>query len=89
MHLTLILLLLVFCLSSLFQMGMMKEHVRGPIKCCETIAADVLYKTRAKDLVYHLGFKVVDTVMKQRQKGDFTGGISVARYLDRSSCYTC
>ena len=41
-------------------MGMMKEHVRGPIKCCETLAEDILRIARAEALVYHPHFKPVE-----------------------------
>lgn len=61
-------------------MGMMKEHVRGPIKCCETIAADVLLKTRAEELVFNPGFKAVDMGLKRRLKSDSHGGVSSARF---------
>jgi hypothetical protein len=62
-------------------MGMMKEHVRGPIKCCETIAADVLHKTRAEELVFNPGFKAVEMDTNLRQKKDSHGGTSTARFL--------
>lgn len=62
-------------------MGMMKEHVRGPIKCCETIAADVLNKARAEELVFNPGFKSVDMVINLRQNRDSHGGASTARCL--------
>ena len=55
-------------------MGMMKEHVRGPIKCCETIALDVLLKTRAEELVYQPQFRSVDIEMKERDQEDSHGG---------------
>jgi len=34
-------------------MGMMKEHICGPIKCCETLCADILLKLRAMELSIH------------------------------------
>ncbi len=47
-------------LAPSLQMGMMKEHVTGPITRCETIAFDMLHKTRAEELVHHLAFNSVD-----------------------------
>lgn len=55
-------------------MGMMKEHVRGPIKCCETIALDMLHKSRAEELVHHHAFHSVDVQVTQRQHHDTHGG---------------
>ncbi len=62
-------------------MGMMKEHVRGPIKCCETIAQDVLLKTRAEELVYHPQFRSVHIKMKERDQEDSHGGRLPSRVL--------
>ncbi len=53
-------------LAPSLQMGMMKEHVRGPIKFCETIALDMLRKTRAEELVHNLAFHSVNVEVKQR-----------------------
>ncbi len=41
-------------------MGMIKEHVLGPIKCCETLFADIVLKSRAEELSYHEEFKTVE-----------------------------
>ena len=56
------------------QMGMMNEHGRGPIKCCETIALDMLHITRAEELVHHPAFHVVDVQVNQCQHHDTHGG---------------
>ena len=55
-------------------MGMMKEHARGPIKCCETIALDMLHKSRAEELVHHPGFHSVEVQVNQRQHHNTHGG---------------
>ena len=70
-------------MPSIFQMGMMKEHVRGPIKCCETIAADVLIKTRAEELVFNPEFKSVGMDINLRQMQDSHGGSSPARFIGK------
>ncbi len=62
-------------------MGMMKEHVRGTTKCCETIASDILLKTRAEDLVYHPRFHSIDLEIKERDQEDSHGGFSPSRVL--------
>ena len=62
-------------------MGMMKEHVRGPIKCCETIASDVLQKTRAEELVFNPQFKAVDLNINIRKNKDLHGGATGERCL--------
>ena len=54
-------------------MGMMKEHVRGPIKCCETIASDILHLTRVEELVHNPEFQSVDVGIKQRNHEDLQG----------------
>ncbi len=56
-------------------MGMMKEHVRGPIKCCKTIAFEILHKTRVEELVDNSKFYFVDAEIKQRHQQDSHGGI--------------
>ena len=63
------------------QMGMMKEHVRGPIKCCETFALDILLKTRAEELVQNRGFHSVDVEVRQRHQHDSHGGRLPSRVL--------
>jgi hypothetical protein len=55
-------------------MGMMKKHVKGPIKCCETIALDMLHKTRAEELVHHPAFHSVDVQVNQRHHHDTHDG---------------
>ena len=68
-------------IASPLQMGMMKEHVRGPIQCCETIASDMLHLIRAEELVHHTEFKSVDVGMKQRKQVDSLGGLLPSRVL--------
>ena len=62
-------------------MGMMKEHVKGPIKCCETIASDILHLTRAEELVYNPAFQSVDVGIKQRKQEDSLRGLLPSRVL--------
>ena len=70
--------LLLHCI--LMQMGMMKEHVRGPIKCCETIAKDILLLGRAEALLYHPGFTSIKLNDSVRGKADNFGGDSHTRF---------
>jgi len=55
-------------------MGMMKEHVRGPIKCCDTLAEDILRITRAEALVYHEHYHAVELDSICRGRKDNLGG---------------
>ncbi len=50
------------------QTGMMKEHVRGPTKFCETLAEDMLRIARAEALVYHQHFKAAE--LNSIRRGD-------------------
>jgi hypothetical protein len=63
------------------QMGMMKEHVRGPIKCCETLAADICLQMRAEELVFNENFHPVEVTTATRGREDTLGGNSTARVL--------
>ena len=66
------------------QMGMMKEHVRGPIKGCETLAADLCLKMRAEELVYNEHFHSVEQVSRNRRRVDDLGGNSTVRVVGAS-----
>jgi hypothetical protein len=69
-------------IASPLQMGMMKEHVRGPIKCCETIASDILHLTRAEELVHNPEFHSVNDVgIKHRKQEDSQCGHLPSRVL--------
>jgi hypothetical protein len=71
------------------QMGMMKEHVRGPIKCCETIAKDILLLARAEALLYHPGFTAVNLKAgRVRGQADIFGGESHTRFLGAPIVHT-
>ena len=63
------------------QMGMMKELVRGPIKCCETLAQDMLYKLRAEELLYHAELYPADSISIPREKLDKLPGNSMSRFV--------
>lgn len=69
-------------------MGMMKEHVRGPIKCAETLAADVCLKSRALELAYHEDFKAIPLHTDIRGQEDDLGGNSTARVLGSQCIHT-
>ncbi len=69
-------------------MGMMKEHVRGPIECCETIAKDILLIARAEALLYHPGFTAVNLNYSVRGKADNFGGDSHTRFLGAPIVHT-
>ena len=69
-------------------MGMMKELVRGPIKCCETLAQDTLYQLRAEALLHHSEFHVVENVSIAREKRDKLPGTSLIRFLGSQKTYT-
>ena len=60
---------------------MMKEHVRGPIKCAETLAADICLKTRAQELEYNKHYHPVHQDSEIRGRDDDHGGNSMARVL--------
>ena len=62
-------------------MGVMKEHVRGPIKCYETIDANVMSLTRANELVYNPEFQPVNMDNKQRNKESSIGEFVTSRVL--------
>ncbi len=70
------------------QMGMMKEHVLGPIKCCETLCTDILLKTRADELSFHEEFKHAKVHRCFRVKLDNLGGTSRARFLGKPVKHT-
>ena len=59
----------------------MKDHVRGPISCCETIAKDVLLMERAESLQHHPGFGAVKVHEHDRGKEDNLGGDSNIRLI--------
>jgi hypothetical protein len=69
-------------------MGMMKELVRGPIKCAETLAADMCLKARAMELQYHEHFHPVQHDVSGRGRGDGLGGNSLARVLGAQCVHT-
>lgn len=69
-------------------MGMMKEHVRGPIKCCETLAQDILYQLRAEALLHHPDFNPVKTTsLSSRRKLDNLPGNTHIRFIGSSRPY--
>ena len=70
------------------QMGMMKELVRGPIKCCETLAQDMLYKLRAEELLYHAEFNPVESISIPREKLDKLPGNSLSRFVGSPRTHT-
>ena len=70
------------------QMGMMKEHVRGPIKCCETLSTDIVLKSRAEELSYHEEFKPVEVHNCLRVKLDSIGSTSPARFVGKPVKHT-
>jgi hypothetical protein len=70
-------------------MGMMKEHVRGPIKCCKTLAADICLQTRAEELVYNEHFHPVEVTKTTRgRREDKLGEKSPARVLGSPCIHT-
>jgi len=66
----------------------MKEHVRGPIKCCETLAEDVLRISRAEALLHHPHFKAVELDSTRRGRQDNLGGICASRVLGAPCLHT-
>jgi len=62
-------------------MGMNNGHVRGPIKCCETIATYILHLTRAEELIHNPEFQSVDMGIKQRMQEDSQCGVLPSRVL--------
>ena len=67
---------------------MMKEIVRGPIKCCETLAHAMLYKLRAQELLYHAEFNPVDYISIPREKLDKPPGNSLSRFVGSPKTHT-
>ncbi len=65
---------------------MMKDHVRGPIKCCETLAEDMLRISRAEARVYHPHLKAVELDSTRRGRQDDLGGICASRYSEHLVC---
>ncbi len=68
-------------------MGMMKEHVRGPIKCCEKLAQDILYQLRAEASLHHVhpDFNPVKTTsLSSRSKLDNLPGNTHIRFVGPS-----
>ena len=64
------------------QMGMMKDHVRGPKICCETIAKDILLIARTEALLYHPGFTAANLKAgRVRGQAENFGGESHTRIL--------
>ena len=53
---------------------MMTEHVRGPIRCCETTAKDVFLIEHAEALLHHPEFLGVTINERCRGKEDNFGG---------------
>jgi hypothetical protein len=70
------------------QMGMIKELVRGPIKCCETLARNMLYKLRAEELLYYAEFNPVESISIPREKLDKFPGDSLSRFVGSPRTYT-
>ena len=62
-------------------MGMMKEHVRGPIRCCETLARDIFLQVRAEELVHNRNFHAIHINQLRRGNEDKFVGVSAARFL--------
>jgi hypothetical protein len=67
---------------------MMKEHVRGPIKWCETLAADICLQIRAEELVYNEHFHPAEVTKTTRGREDKLGGKSPARVLGSPCIHT-
>ena len=84
---SIIILQLTIIMASM-QMGMMKEHARGPIKCCETLAADSCLQTRAKELVCNENFHPIEVTTTRRGREDTIGGNSTARVLGSPCIHT-
>ena len=78
--------LLLIC--ALMQMGMMKELIRGPIKCCETLAQDTLYQFRAEALLHHSEFHPVENVSIARENLDTLPGTSLTRFVGSPKTHT-
>ena len=70
------------------QMGIMEEHVRGSIKCCESLAADICLQTRAKELVFNEHFHPGEVTTTRRGREDTLGGNSTARVLGSPCIHT-
>lgn len=69
-------------------MGMMKEHVRGPIRCCETLARDILLQVRAEQLVSNANFNAIHSNLSRRGLEDKFEGVSRARFLGAPVVHT-
>ena len=78
----------LFMLLYFVQMGMMKEHIRGPIRCCATLALDLLLQGRAEELVYNINFEPVDQNVIARGKEDAVGGNSPVRFHGKPCMHT-
>jgi hypothetical protein len=70
------------------QMGMMKKHVRGPIRCCETIAKDILLIERAEALLHHPAFLGVTLNERYCGNEDNFGGEDEIRLLGSPVVHT-
>ena len=64
-------------------MGMMKEHVRRPIKCAKTLAGDM-----CQELEYNEHFHLVHQDSEIRGRDDDHGGNSMARVLGASCVHS-
>ena len=69
-------------------MEMMKELVRGPIKCCETLAQDMLYQLRSEELLYHSEFNPVESISIPRKKLENLSGNSLSRFVGSPRTHT-
>ncbi len=69
-------------------MGMIKELVLGPIKCCETLAQDMLYQLRAEELLCHPEFRPVEIMSFPRQKLDNLPGVLKIRFVGSPKGHT-
>ncbi len=70
------------------QMGMIKEHVRGPIKRCETLSMDIVLNSRAEELSHRKDFKPIEVHNCLRVKLGRIGGTSPARFLEKPVKHT-
>jgi hypothetical protein len=59
----------------------LKEHVRGPVRECETIVIDILTEMRCEELKCTDMYSVVPVVIKGRNVEDKFGGLGRTRCL--------
>ena len=62
--------------------------LRGPIRCCASLALDLLQQGRAEELVYNINFEPVDQNVIDRGKEDAVGGNSPVRFHGKPCIHT-